>query len=59
MAVNYKGVYQVKREYKCCLRAIYGVYFKRVRKGKVFRSIYMSSGNIMSQRHCGKRKLSL
>lgn len=58
MAVNYKGVYQLKQEYKCCLKAIYGVYFKRVRKGDVFRSVYMPLGKIMSQRHFEKRKLS-
>lgn len=48
MAVNYKGFYQLKQEYKCCLRAIYGVCFKGVRKGEVFSSIHMSSGKIMS-----------
>ena len=51
-----QSFYQLKQEYKCCLRAIYGVYFRRVRKGEVFRSIHLSLGKIMSLKAILKRE---
>lgn len=36
--VNYRGFYQLQQVHKYCLQAIYGVYFKGVKK-EVVRSI--------------------